>query len=391
MIKKEYYKMWIFMALIALECLAANLAHPITPTIIKNLNLPSYMFGLAFAGMAFTNFLFSPFWGKMIDRISSRKVLLITSLGYAFGQLLFMLGKDSITIMIARLVSGLFAGGIFVSFLTYIVKKCDKDMQGKFLAINATLQSVFGAFGYLVGGYLGVVSIKLTFIIQVSLLSLCGILFFILSDTEEVIKSEKSILKEVNPFKSFMESKYFMNKMFAILFFIVLLTSIATTCYDQNFNYYIKDVLGLTSNYNGIFKATVGVITLIVNSTICMYILKKNKGKKSLIYIFLAAFVVLELMFYEKNIIPFLVINILYFAINAMYIPLLQDVVAKAANKNQSSMIMGFYNAMMSCGKVFGALVAGFIYANGAALPFMIAGILFFLASMLMYWWNKKY
>ena len=45
--------------------LAANFAHPVTPTIIKDLQLPDYMFGLMLAAMQLTNFLFSPFWGKM--------------------------------------------------------------------------------------------------------------------------------------------------------------------------------------------------------------------------------------------------------------------------------------------------------------------------------------
>ena len=54
-------KILIYYIIVALESLAANLAHPITPTLIQNLNLPDYMFGLMFAGMSITNFLFSPF------------------------------------------------------------------------------------------------------------------------------------------------------------------------------------------------------------------------------------------------------------------------------------------------------------------------------------------
>ena len=53
----------LYYIVVAIESLAANLAHPITPTLIHNLNLPDYMFGLMFAGMSVTNFLFSPFWG----------------------------------------------------------------------------------------------------------------------------------------------------------------------------------------------------------------------------------------------------------------------------------------------------------------------------------------
>ena len=58
------YHLQLFFFAVALESLAANFAHPITPTLIQNLQLPDYSFGMLYAGMAFTNFLFSPFWAK---------------------------------------------------------------------------------------------------------------------------------------------------------------------------------------------------------------------------------------------------------------------------------------------------------------------------------------
>lgn len=51
--------------------LASNFAHPVTPTLIQNLNLHDYMFGVALAVMMIANFLMSPFWGKMNNYIGS--------------------------------------------------------------------------------------------------------------------------------------------------------------------------------------------------------------------------------------------------------------------------------------------------------------------------------
>ena len=95
-------KILIYYIIVALESLAANLAHPITPTLIQNLNLPDYMFGLMFAGMSITNFLFSPFWGKLADYLQSRSILLIGCVGYGLGQLFFWQATTPLTIMIAR-------------------------------------------------------------------------------------------------------------------------------------------------------------------------------------------------------------------------------------------------------------------------------------------------
>lgn len=100
------YHFQLFFIAVALESLAANFAHPITPTLIKNLQLPDYSFGMLYAGMAFTNFLFSPFWAKQVTRLGSRRVLGICCVGYGVGQLLFAIMKTLPTIMFARLLSG---------------------------------------------------------------------------------------------------------------------------------------------------------------------------------------------------------------------------------------------------------------------------------------------
>ncbi len=383
-------KITLFLMVIALESLAANFAHPVTPTIIKSLNLPDYMFGVAFAGMAFTNFLFSPFWANMVSRLSSRLVLLICCCGYGGGQILFMLGRDEVSILFARLVSGLFVGGIFVAYLTYIINEAPSLIRGKYLALNATFQTVFGAFGYLVGGYLGLVSIPLTFMVQAGLLILSGILFYLIAKNQQE-PNKDVLIRSANPFKSFLEAKDFMNKMFFIIFIVVFITSSASTAYEQNFNYYIKDIFGFTSNYNGMLKAGVGFISLIANTTICMWIMDKKDVKKTLVFIFMLAFGLLELIFINKAMLPFIIINIVYFGINAIYIPLLQDVVANCTNHDNANQVMGFYNAVKSMGMVAGALFAGFIYAFGAGLTFLAAGLFFLASAIIMELWRKKY
>ena len=71
----------LFFTAMTLFNLAANFAHPVTPTIIQDLGLPDYMFGLMLAAMQISNFLFSPFWGKLNGVISSRRTLLICCAG----------------------------------------------------------------------------------------------------------------------------------------------------------------------------------------------------------------------------------------------------------------------------------------------------------------------
>ena len=156
--------MIFFFLVLILYSLAANFAHPVTPTLIKVYHLSDYMFGVAFAAMQTTNFLFSPFWGKLSGYISSRMTLLICGCGYACGQLLFFMAHTEGLIIAARCISGFFISGASVACLIYVVNTSSDMERGRNLTILATIQSVASAFGYLIGGFLGEFSLGAAFV-----------------------------------------------------------------------------------------------------------------------------------------------------------------------------------------------------------------------------------
>ena len=168
---------FFFFTAMILFHLAANFAHPVTPTIIHQLALPDYMFGLMLAMMQMTNFAFSPFWGKINLYLSSRKSLLICCTGYGLAQLGFACSTTQFSILCFRAMAGVFTGGIFVSMLTYVVNTAKPEDQAKYLTYSATFQAVFGAFGYLIGGVLGEFSIRATFFLQAAVLCGAGLMF----------------------------------------------------------------------------------------------------------------------------------------------------------------------------------------------------------------------
>lgn len=51
---------------------------------------------------------------------------------------------------------------------------------------------------------------------------------------------------------------------------------------------------------------------------------------------------------------------------------------------------MGFYNATKSLGGIIGSLTAGFLYAKGASLSFVFAGIILLLATLFSFVYQRK-
>lgn len=365
----------LFFAGMILFHLSANFAHPVTPTIIQELALPDYMFGLMLAAMMLSNFLFSPFWGKINASISSRQTLLISCLGYGAAQLGFAFAQTQVGILLVRILAGIFVGGVYVSFLTYVINVAKPEDQGKFLTYSATIQAVCGAFGYLVGGVLGEYSIRATFLLQAGTLAAAGLLFRFACVSDSVESHGipmGQILRETNPLQAFFDGRYFMNMDFALLFVLNVLMNFGNTGFDQVFNYYLKDQLELTSSYNGLIKAAVGLISFVCNLTLCIWILQKTDTRKSMavMTVFCTAASVGALLL--PDIRQYIVCSVLLYAGYSVSLPVLQNMVAAQAAPAQKNLVMGFYNATKSLGSIIGSLMAGFLYAVHIKLPFLM-------------------
>jgi len=378
-------RMILFFIAVVILNIAANLAHPITPTIIKNLNLKDYMFGAVYAAMMFSNFLFSPFWGKRNEYRNSKNTIALCCFGYSIGQLLFGISKTGSTILCARAFSGVFTGGIFVSFLTYLVHISKDKEKGRNLAILAAVSSVASAFGYFIGGMLGERSIMLVFLLQAGMLVFCGILFWIVCEEDgnkEDRPSYRQRLLTANPFAAFFEVKRFLNKRFIILFLVCGLSYLGFTAFEQCFNYYIKDIFGLTSGYNGTIKAVIGIASLIANATICIWIMKRTNVAKSTMCVLLICTSIIFAVTFTRNQTAFISLSILFFVFNALIVPITQEMVSSEAATKDSSIVMGFYNGIKSLGGIFGALAAGIFYTVHPTLPIVFAGISFLVATI---------
>lgn len=385
--KTRYY---FFFTAITLFHMAASFAHPVTPTIIQQLGLPDYMFGLMLAVMMIANFALSPFWGKLNVYISSRRSFFIGCLGYGLAQLGFAYATSQGVILLVRLLAGVFIGGIFVSMLTYVVNTARPEDQAKYLTYSATIHSVFGAFGYLVGGVVGEFSIRATFLLQAATLCAAGILFR-LGCQEDAgaarIPPVKQLAREANPFRAFRDGRYFMNTGFAMLFLMNILLNLGNTGFDQAFNYYLKDHLGLTSSYNGIVKAVVGLISFIANMSLCLWLIRKTNTKRSMVVLTLLCTLAALGTVFVPGTGLFLLFGVVLYAGYSVSIPVLQDMVAARAEPSQKNLVMGFYNATKSLGSIIGSLIVGFIYAIHVKLPFLCVAVIYgvSIAAALVY------
>ena len=379
-------RIMLHIAVVGLFLMCGNFAHPITPTLIVERNLDSSMFGVAMAGMLVTNFLFAPFWGNLCSYIPTRRIMSICAFGYAVGQAIFGLAVNEFMIVGARMLSGVFAAGIFTAYSNYVINVTPDPIQrNQYLTTMLTVQTVGSAVGYFIGGFLGVISIAAAVVPQVIVAAASGVLHSVvcIDDTPYKHKPEKPLaLRDANPFSAFAAAREFTTPLLALIFIVVAVAGIGQTSYEQCFNYVIKDQFNLSSAYNGTFKAVIAVLTVVVNSTVCIWMQKKTDINVTFLPIFASAAGLLgAALLCRGSLLPFAAIYILYNAVNALRGPIIQSMVAGRATPENSNRLIGFYQAMNSLGGIFGALFAGLIYEANPAYPFMLAFAAFALAT----------
>ena len=389
---KEPGRRNLFFVTMALFYLSTCLVHPVTPALIVDRQLDSSMFGVALAAMNLMNFLFSPMWGRLSGRKPVKHLLLVSCLGYGLGQMIFAMAHSEWLVMVGRMFAGAFVGGVFTASAAYVVGTSpDPKARGRNLTVMVTLQSVLNAVGYFAGGMIGVKSTELAFLVQAGALVVTGLLFYLCcGDYEPENRGEPLSLRQLDPFGAFREAKQFMTPMLALVLAVLALSSMGKDAFEHSFNFALKDQFGLSSAYNGGFKAAIAVVSLVINGSLGLWLIRKTDLNRSLFFVVLGCTLPLSAVVFSRSLVIFAAADILFFGFHALLLPVLQNLAADRSRQGQAAKVMGFYNAMKSLGGILGALCAGLIYKLDPYSPFYLAALAFLAATGIAWIYGKK-
>ena len=366
--------------------IVSNFVHSITPAFLQMIQAPSYINGVAFSVMSLCSFFASPFWGKMGDRKPYPQLMAVGFFGYALGQFFFSIARGVPMLLFARVISGLLNGALAVNALSYLISVSDSENRGQYLAMFAMLQSVGTCIGYLIGGVIGDYSLMAVFYAQIGAASVLGIVtLLVLRDAPgRTLSTEKIDFTKINPVTSMTTSMRRVDAAMGVYLAIVFCFGFAMMSYDNYFGYFLRDQFGFPTSYNGYFKALIGVIAIIANSTINMWINKHTDVRKSITVILGLCSVSIPAMLLASHSIPaFLGVALLYYTCNAITMPILQVMMMKDEDKSETGTISGLFNAFISLGRTFGPLIAAFAYGLNPLYPFVLAAAMYMIAALL--------
>lgn len=372
-------------AVVSLQNLGFNLVHPVTPAFIAATGMQDWIFGVSYAAMALTSFLFSKGAGELCVRFESRYVFAVGCMGYAATQLMFLASTSEAQVIAWRLFSGFFVAMINVSSLVYLVRMSTGDKRARSLIHLATATAVTTALGYTVGGIVGNESYAHAFLAQFAVLAVAGLLLALLGGdcgTERV--GIRRLMRDGNPLR-LGSADFRVRRRIVAYLAVVLISMSALTVYEQSLNYYLKDILDFSPADIGCLKGAIGVVTLVSNQVLALRLMRRARLLRHIGAVFALASCV-NLLFAAAGGGPaFTALNLVFTVFNAMHLPMVQELVTSADEAHQDELV-SLYNEMRSVGWVVGGLVAGLAYAVWPPLPFAITVVLFAgLAGLCLY------
>jgi MFS transporter, DHA1 family, tetracycline resistance protein len=123
---------------------------PMNPYLAKAFGASPLQVGLLMSVYSLMQFLFSPFWGQLSDRIGRRPVILISLLGASAAHLGFAFAPSFWGLVLARALAGLFGGNLSAA-MAYIADITPEKDRSKGMGM---IGAAFG-LGFILGPSLG--------------------------------------------------------------------------------------------------------------------------------------------------------------------------------------------------------------------------------------------
>lgn len=380
----------ILLLTIFIDLLGFGLVIPVLPTFSKEIGLEDAYIGVVVAVYSVMQFIFTPIWGAISDRVGRRPIILVSILITMIAYILLGLTSTIPMLILARTFAGIGSGNIGTA-QAYINDITRPEHRAKAQGLIGMAFGLGFVFGPLIGGW-----IKQHFGMHILGFTTAGLCFlnFVLAYfvLDESLKPEFRMNRKItNPLTQvldgFKDKKKFDVLMITFLY-LISFSSFYITC-----NLLWKDKYEVDEVKIGYLFATLGFCTAITQG-ILIRIFTKFWNEVQLFYI---GMVIMILCFIAIPFVPkeyFYICQISIIALfsiaNGMVSPSSIAVMSKISTPETQGINMGIYQSVSALSRVFGPLMATPLYAMNWNYPFFLATIVLMVTFFFVFRLDKK-
>lgn len=341
---------------------------PILPFYIIEFGAGGSAMGLLMATYAIMQFIFSPIWGDVSDRIGRKPVLMIGVLGNAIAQLLFGFSTELWMLIAARVLAGILSSATLPTAMAYIGDSTSKRDRGGGMGIIGAAMGVGMVLGPGIAGWLASFSLSTPFFLAAGLSMVALVIIFLVLPESLPIADRAKVRSQMRGPQINILWKALFSPI-GLLLFLSFLVSFGLTNFESVFGLYTNASYGYGPQQVGGLLTFIGLISAIVQGGLTGPITRRWGEVAVIKASLLGSAIGFGLMLMATSLIGVLVTTGFFIISNAMLRPTVSALISQRATIGQG-IAMGLNNSYMSIGRSVGPLWAGFAYDLNITYPY---------------------
>lgn len=378
-------RLGVVFAVVFVDFLGLSFILPLYPELSSRFGLSAFEITLLAALYALMQFIFSPVFGRLSDRLGRKPVLLLSSLGTAISFLFFGLAKSVLVLFVARIINGIFGASVAVA-QAYIADTTEHEERTEGMGIVGAALGLGLILGPAISGFLG----KFGFgapafgAAIVTLTNFFLIAFFLEESLKKEFRTKRKLtLRHFNleRFKDIVKHPFVgrvIATYFLAMFALAEMQHIAILFAESRFH--------LTVAESGLFFAFIGVVLILVQGFLVGRA-EKFLGESRIVLLGILFMTVGSFLIPTAERIWTITLFAGLVVLGAgLYLPAINSLVSKNSSHREQGEIFGITQSLIGIALILGPIIGGFLFDFlGSGSPFFLAGI-FTLLSFYYAW-----
>jgi MFS family permease len=368
---KRYSLLTVFLV-VFIDLVGFGIVIPILPYYATQFGASASELGWLMAIYSFMQFLISPLWGRLSDRIGRRPVLMVSIFGTALTMLFLGFARSLEWLFIGRLIAGACAANISTAY-AYIADVTTEENRAKGMGAVGAAFGLGFIFGPAIGGALAHNHNYALPMFFAAGLSMINLLFAFFKLEEPHLTAEERSKNRTKRFDMANIRLALGDQRTRLAIGVFFLVTFAVTQMESIFAIYMAALFHFDARQAGMLLALVGIIMVIMQGGLVGR-LAKRFGELKLIHVGLIVCCLGLAGFAFSPTISTVIVSLSILGIGhgALH-PSLSSLASLGASKDRRGATMGVFQSAGSLARVLGPPCAGFAYDHFAPnAPFLV-------------------
>lgn len=357
-----------------IDLLGFGMVLPLLPYYAKAFGAEAFAIGALLSVYSVMQFIFSPIWGRLSDRVGRRPLLLMSLVGSSVGLVIFGLANTLWLLFLSRAFSGVTAATISIA-QAYIADSTTPENRAKGMGLIGAAFGLGFVFGPALGGVLAHFGHGVPAFVAAGIAFL-NFLFALFKLPESLPEERRGEVVQ----RGFSLKRLGLAATvpgMPVLMMIYFLTIFAFATMEATFPLVTLQHFGFSEIQNGYVFAYIGVLVVILQGGLVGR-LSKRFGEKKLVIV---GTVMLAIGLGFLPVAPTLAVMLLVLvplaAGNGLTNPSLTSLISRTAASSTQGEVLGVGQSLASLGRILGPLWGGFAFQYiGTNLSYYIAGLI---------------